>query len=90
MAHQRCQVSLGEHGPGRCIAVFYRGGGGHEPVTSAETAQEPTAWRAVQRAAGRRCIVTSDPDASRGWYSDGAFHRASERRSRRRTLWHLA
>jgi hypothetical protein len=24
------------------------------------------------------------------WYSVAAFHRASDRRSRRRTLWHLA
>ena len=38
MAHQRYQVSLGEHGAGRWIAVFYRG-------------EESTPWRAVQRAA---------------------------------------
>jgi hypothetical protein len=51
MAHQGYQVSLGEHGTARWIAVFYRAGGGHEPVVAAGTAQESTAWRAVQRAA---------------------------------------
>jgi hypothetical protein len=50
MAHQGYQVSLGEHGTARWIAVFYRAGGGHEPVVAAGTAQEATAWRAVQRA----------------------------------------
>jgi hypothetical protein len=49
MAHQGYQVSLGEHGTARWIAVFYRPGGGHEPVLAAGTAQESTAWRAVQR-----------------------------------------
>jgi hypothetical protein len=44
-------VSLGDHGAGRWIAVFYRGGGGHQPVEATATAQEPTPWRAVQRAA---------------------------------------
>ena len=51
MAHQGCQVSLGEHGTARWIAVFNRAGGGHEPVVAAGTAQEATAWQAVQRAA---------------------------------------
>jgi hypothetical protein len=53
MTHQGFQVSLGEHGAGQRIAVFYHGGGGHEPVEAAGTAQEPTPWRAVQRAAWR-------------------------------------
>jgi len=44
-------VSLGEHGVGRWIAVFFHGRGGHELVAPAGTAQEPTPWRAVQRAA---------------------------------------
>jgi hypothetical protein len=51
MAHQGYQVSLGEHGAARWIAVFYRAGGGHEPVVAAGTSQESTAWRAAQRAA---------------------------------------
>jgi hypothetical protein len=51
MAHQGFQVSLGDHGSGRWIAVFYQGGGGHQPIEAAGTAQEATAWRAVQRAA---------------------------------------
>jgi hypothetical protein len=51
MSHQGFTVSLGEHGVGRWIAVFFRGRGGHEPIDAAGTAQEPTPWRAVQRAA---------------------------------------
>jgi hypothetical protein len=51
MTHQGFQVSLGEHGEARWIAVFYRPGRGHEPVVAAGTAQEATAWRAVQKAA---------------------------------------
>jgi hypothetical protein len=51
MARQGFSVDLGEHGAGRWIAVFYSGRGGHQPVTAAGTAQEPTPWRAVQRAA---------------------------------------
>jgi hypothetical protein len=51
MTHQGFQVSLGEHGAGQWIAVFYRGRGGHEPVTAAGTAQAATPWRAVQGAA---------------------------------------
>jgi hypothetical protein len=51
MAHQGFTVSLGEHGVGRWIAVFFYGGGGHALVAPAGTAQEPTPWRAVQRAA---------------------------------------
>jgi hypothetical protein len=50
VAHQGFTVSLGEHGVGR-IAVFFHGRGGHEPIAAAGTAQEPTPWRAVQRAA---------------------------------------
>jgi hypothetical protein len=48
MKHQGYQVSLGEHGAGQWTAVFYQGGGGHEPITAAGTAQEA---RALQRAA---------------------------------------
>jgi hypothetical protein len=44
MAHQGYQVSLGDHGAGRWITVFYHGGGGHRPVEAAATAQEPTPW----------------------------------------------
>jgi hypothetical protein len=51
MAHQGFTVSLGEHGVGRWIAVFFHGRGGHEPIAPAGTAQEPTPWRAVRRAA---------------------------------------
>ena len=35
MAHQGFQVSLGEHGVGQWIAVFFHGGGGHELVAPA-------------------------------------------------------
>jgi hypothetical protein len=38
IAHQSYQVSLGEHGAARWIAVFYRPGRGHEPVAAAGTA----------------------------------------------------
>ena len=51
MRRQGLQVSLGEHGAGQWIAVFYSGHGGHEPVAAAGTAQAATPWRAVQRAA---------------------------------------
>jgi hypothetical protein len=51
MAHQGFQVSLGEHGAGQWMAVFYQGHGGHDAVRAAGTAQESTPWRAVQRAA---------------------------------------
>jgi hypothetical protein len=66
MSHQGFTVSLGEHGGGRWIAVFFPGRGGHEPVAPAGTAQEQTPWRAVQRAAlvtlvaGERDRVTDD------------------------------
>jgi hypothetical protein len=50
MSHQGFTVSLGEHGAGRWIAVFFHGRGGHEPIAAAGTAQEATPWRAVQRA----------------------------------------
>jgi hypothetical protein len=36
---------------GPWLAVFYRGSGGHEPIRPAGTAQAPTPWGAVQRAA---------------------------------------
>ena len=62
MTHRGFQVGVGERGAGQWIAVFYHGGGGHEPIDAAGTAQEPTPWRAVQRAAwavmertARRC-----------------------------------
>jgi hypothetical protein len=51
MAHQGFRIDLGDHGSGRWIAVFYRGGGGHQPIAPAGTTQEATPWRAVQRAA---------------------------------------
>jgi hypothetical protein len=35
MSHQGFTASLGEHGVGRWIAVFYQGRGGHEPVAAA-------------------------------------------------------
>jgi hypothetical protein len=44
-------VSLGEHGAGRWIAVFFHGSGGQVRLAAEGTAQERTAWRAVQRAA---------------------------------------
>src|SRR5919106_3904178 len=53
MAHQGYTVSLGAHGVGRWIAVFFNGRGGHEPIAAAGTAQEATPWRAVQRAGWR-------------------------------------
>jgi hypothetical protein len=51
MTHQGFQVSVGEHGAGQWIAVFYSGRGGHQPVAAAGTAQAAAPWRAVQRAA---------------------------------------
>ncbi len=45
------QVSLGDHGSGQWIAVFYRGSGGHQRIEAAGTAQAGTPWEAVQRAA---------------------------------------
>jgi len=38
MSHQGCTVSLGEHGVGRWLAVFFHGRGGHEPIAAAGTA----------------------------------------------------
>jgi hypothetical protein len=49
MAHQGFQVSVGEHGTGQWIAVFYSVRGGYEPVTAARTAQAVT-----ERCSGRR------------------------------------
>jgi uncharacterized membrane protein len=51
MQRRGFQLSLGDHGAGRWIAVFYEGGGGQEPISAAGVAQEATPWRAVQRAA---------------------------------------
>jgi hypothetical protein len=51
MAHQGFRIDLRDHGSGRWIAVFYRGGGGQQPIEPAGTAQEASPWRAVQRAA---------------------------------------
>ncbi len=51
MARHGFQVSLGDHGSGQWIAVFYRGSGGHERIEAAGTAQAATPWEAVQRAA---------------------------------------
>ncbi len=51
MARHGFQVSLGDHGSGQWIAVFYRGSGGHERIEAAGTAQAPTPWEAVQQAA---------------------------------------
>jgi hypothetical protein len=61
MAHQGFTVSLGEHGVGRWIAVFFHGRGGQEPIAAAGTAQEPTPWRAVQRAAWAAVTKASAP-----------------------------
>jgi hypothetical protein len=35
MSHQGFQVSVGEHGAGQWIAVFYNGRGGHQPIAAA-------------------------------------------------------
>ncbi len=51
MAWHGFQVSLGDHGSGQWIAVFYRGSGGHERIEAAGTAQAATPWEAVQQAA---------------------------------------
>ncbi len=51
MARQGFQISLGDHGSGQWIAVFYRGSGGHEQIEPAGTAQAATPWEAVQGAA---------------------------------------
>jgi len=44
-------VSLGDHGAGQWIAVFYAGHGGQQPLEAAGAAQTATPWAAVQRAA---------------------------------------
>ena len=59
------------------------------------SAWEPTPWRAVQRAGWAavnvtRSLMSQMFDGLPLWYFVAAFHRASGRRSRRRTLWHLA
>jgi hypothetical protein len=51
MKRQGYEVSLGDHGPGQWIATFYQGHGGYEALNAAGTAQAPTPWGAVQRAA---------------------------------------
>jgi len=51
MKRQGYEVSLGDHGSGQWIAVFYEGHGGYQPLEAAGTAQASTPWTAVQRAA---------------------------------------
>ena len=51
MTRQGYQVSLGDHGAGQWIAVFYAGHGGQQPLEAAGPAQAATPWAAVQRAA---------------------------------------
>ena len=51
MSHQGFRVSLGDHGAGQWITVFYSGSGGYEPVAAAGTAQAASPWTAVQQAA---------------------------------------
>ena len=51
MNRQGYEVSLGDHGSGQWIAVFYAGHGGYQPLEAAGTTQAPTPWAAVQRAA---------------------------------------
>jgi len=51
MSRQGYPVSLSDHGAGQWIAVFYAGHGGREQIEAARTAQAPTPWAAVQRAA---------------------------------------
>ena len=51
MKRQGYEVSLGDHGSGQWIAVFYQGHGGYQPLEAAGAAQAPTPWSAVQRAA---------------------------------------
>ena len=51
MQRQGYQVSLGEHGAGQWIAVFYAGHGGQQAIEAAGTAQAATPWTAVQRTA---------------------------------------
>jgi len=51
MTRQGYEVSLGDHGSGQWIAVFYQGHGGYQPLEAAGTAQAPTPCCAVQRAA---------------------------------------
>src|SRR5947208_4173559 len=45
------QVSLGKHGAGQWIAVFYVGHGGQQAIEAAGTAQAATPWTAGQRVA---------------------------------------
>ena len=59
MARQGFQVSLGDHGAGQWIAVFYAGHGGQQPLEAAGTAQASTPWAAVQRAAQRAVSSTT-------------------------------
>jgi len=51
MQRQGFQLSLGDHGAGQWIAIFYMGHGGQQPLEAAGTAQAPTPWAAVQAAA---------------------------------------
>jgi hypothetical protein len=86
MTHQGFQVSLGEHGAGQWIAVFYIGRGGHEPVAAAGTAQEPTRWRAVLRAA----IQALSPSIGRDSLRCRRFPRKKQRLCRLFRPVHLA
>src|SRR2546427_5772483 len=63
MGRQGYQVSLGDHGAGQWIAVFYAGHGGQQPLEAAGTAQGPTPWAAVQRAA-RGALVKGESETS--------------------------
>ena len=47
MKRQGFEVSLGDHGAGQWIAVFYAGHGGQQPLEAAGTAQASTPWRAT-------------------------------------------
>jgi len=60
MARQGFQVSLGDHGSGQWIAVFYAGHGGQQPLEAAGTARAPTPWAALQRAAGEALTKSTD------------------------------
>jgi len=51
MKRQGYEVSLGDHGSGQWIAVFYEGHGGQQSLKAAGTAQASTPWEATQKAA---------------------------------------
>ena len=60
MKRQGYEVSLGDHGSGQWIAVFYQGQGGSKPLDAAGTAQAPMPWAAVQRAAWAALTMLQD------------------------------